>query len=57
MVIRVEPECVAVKAKGLRRWYRLPWKKIWVLAVMAEADSIRRAKADARKAKREGRGR
>lgn len=52
LVIRVEPECVAMKPKGLRRWVRLPWKTVYTLAAMAEANAARRAKAASKRERR-----
>lgn len=49
LVIRIEPECIAIKLKGLRSWYRLPYGVIYNQAAHAEALAKRRAKAEARK--------
>jgi hypothetical protein len=48
-VIRVEPECLAIKQKGRRTWYRLPYTAIYDLAAWAHAEKTRRDRIKARK--------
>lgn len=49
LVIRVEPECIAARPKGTRTWFRLPWGIVYQMAVRAEVEAMRRAKAAKRK--------
>lgn len=44
IVIRVEPECIAVRGKGTRTWLRLPWGTVFNTAARAEADAKRTRK-------------
>lgn len=48
IVIRIEPGCLAIKTKGTRTWFRLPYAVIFDKAIMA---AVLAARAEKQKAK------
>lgn len=42
VVIEMEPRCLVLRLKGCRARFRLPYSKLYQLAVMAEASANRR---------------
>lgn len=52
IVIQIDGDEVRLRQKGRRRAYSIPWQAVYTLAARAEADRIRREKAEKRKAKK-----
>lgn len=50
IVIEVDPDELTLRQKGRRRRYRLPWEAVYVMAVRAEVERVRKEKVLKRKA-------
>ena len=55
LVVRMSPEGLWIREKGRRTAYLMPYGVAYLRAALMAADADRRAKAAARKAKREAR--